>query len=120
MSSNSAPVETHTPSGYGSKQAFLIWGRGRVAPLAFSLPLLFDQPGAECHPGEDSTCLYLCPLCQSLVGLIVVEADGVSFPVNPTNITASILRMPDHCLSLEPQAPGPATRLADTTFGRFH
>src|SRR6266702_5656068 len=76
-----------------------VWGRGRVAPLAFSLALLFDQPGAQCHPSEDSTCLYLCPLCQSLVGLIVVEADGVPFPVNPAHSTESILRMPDHCPS---------------------
>src|SRR6266536_4409347 len=62
-SSNSAPVETHTPSGYGRKQAFLVWGRGRVAPLAFSLALLFGYPAALCCPGLGWLCFYLCSLC---------------------------------------------------------
>src|SRR5438034_3134046 len=56
----------------GRKQAVLSWGLGGVAPLALGFRLLSHHPGAECHPGQDSTCLNLCSLRQSLVGMVVV------------------------------------------------
>src|SRR6266852_1128112 len=104
----------------GRKEAFLVWGKGGVASLASPLSFLFcDQPGAKCHPGQDSTLLDLCSLCESLVPTIGMQTDAMAFAVIAPDGTESIRGVPDYRPSLQAKGTRASIRLTYPAFGRL-
>ena len=87
--------------------------------MASCLLIIFprDQPGAECHPGLDSTVLDLCSLGQALVCPIVMQAEGGTFAVKAPYSTQPILGMMDNGPPLETKRARTAIGLAYPTFG---
>lgn len=80
-------------------------GRGWGGTLAFVRDLLFDEPGAPCHPGQDATILDLGSLCQPLVGPVGVQTDGVLLAVKATHGSQPICGVSHQGPPFESQGP---------------
>lgn len=71
-----------------------------------------DEPGAERHPGEDTTLLNFCSLCQAFVSSIRVQADRPLFAIKTADSAESIFRVSNERTSFERERTSASIRLA--------
>ena len=99
---------------------FLFFGRGWVVSDACTLLFFFyDEPGAPCHPGQDSAFLDPRPLRQSLIGSIVVQADGLLLAIIASDAAQTKPGMADQGSSFQAQAARSAIWFTFSPFRRL-